>query len=373
MNPVALISNAEAQQARKVLLINVTRIGDTVLATPAIRAIAAHFPNARLTCLGHADRIEVLQNLPYVAKTGAITKRSAPLRGWMDTLRGPEYDYAFVWRNDAALLRYALRKARHVIAARQGTKVDSRLYAAVDMPRQSSMHAVAWHLALTDAVGIPRAGLALDVRVTPAELGAARSRLDALFPSGGRPLIGLQVASFPTKRYRDWPIAHFEALMRRVLYSHPDSRFVLFGGAADRERIAPLLAIFPGKAAGVAGALSLRQTLAVMHHTDAYVGVDTGPTHLYGALRKPMVALYHPALPSALFRPLGHPALHAIDHPAAGPSAGPDIAIGEIPVDTVAEALGDALAGRPSRWPGLPAPGIDPGATPYPGDPGQKV
>ncbi|MBL8511351.1 MAG: hypothetical protein JNM52_06865, partial [Betaproteobacteria bacterium] len=42
----SVIMPEEAQAARRVLIINVTRIGDTLLTTPAIRAIAAHFPHA---------------------------------------------------------------------------------------------------------------------------------------------------------------------------------------------------------------------------------------------------------------------------------------------------------------------------------------
>ncbi|MBL8523737.1 MAG: hypothetical protein JNN20_08615, partial [Betaproteobacteria bacterium] len=61
------ISREQAAAAKRVLAINVTRIGDTLLATPALRALAAFFPNARITCLGHPKRVEVVEHLPYLA------------------------------------------------------------------------------------------------------------------------------------------------------------------------------------------------------------------------------------------------------------------------------------------------------------------
>jgi heptosyltransferase-3 len=350
----------EAAQAQRVLAVHVTRIGDTLLTTPALRAIAAHFPNARLTALGHPKRAEVLENLPYLAKVGRIDKRRALWRGWKDVFTGPEYDWAFVWGEDAALVRYALRKARRVVAARQREPaLDARLYAAVEMPQRPTMHAVTWTLALTDAVRIARQGLRLDAASTQDERAAMAMRLRLLGLSGAntRPLIGLQVASFPTKPYRDWPIERFIGLARRVVDEYQDAYFACLGGPGDRARIAPLLAALPGRCKSFAGEFTLRETLAFMHHLDLYVGVDTGPTHLYSALQKPMIVLYHPALPSSHFRPLHHAALWAIDHPLAGQTQDERVPIGEIGVDEVFAAVCEALAAQPSSRPGLPPAG----------------
>jgi heptosyltransferase-3 len=362
LTPAKRITPEEAAAATRVLVINVTRIGDTLLATPALRAIARFFANASLTCLGHPKRVEVIEYLPYLDKVGGITKRHALYRGWPDVLRGPEYDWAFVWGDDVALIRYALRKAARVIASRQSdAALNRRLFCAVDAPSRPSTHAVAWSLSLLHAVGVPADGYRLDYCVTAAESGGAIARLARAGIAAGRqrPLIGMQVASFPTKSYRDWPIEHFIELMRRLIERWPDARFVLYGAAGDRPRTLQLVAQAKGRAVSYAGELTLRETAAVMQQTDLYIGVDTGPTHLYGALQKPMVALYHPSLPSALFKPLQHSALHAIDHPLAGPGADPSIPIGDIKVDTVFAAVADALEHRPSRHPGMPSPGVD--------------
>jgi heptosyltransferase-3 len=375
MNVVRQISADAASNAKRILIINVTRIGDTVLATPALRAIAKFFPNARVTCLGHPKRVEVLQHLPYLAKTGGITKKSATFRGWKDTLFGQAYDWAFVWGNDRALIEYAKRKAKYVVAQRQPEGAPGKeLHSTIEMPPQNSIHAVAWYLALPKAVGIPADGYRLDYRISNAEMdwSANRLRADGILAADRLLLIGMQVASFATKSYRDWPIKHFVELARRTIESYPNIRFVLFGSAEDQSRIDVLLQSLPkGSAFSYAGKLSLRETVAIMGQLDAYVGVDTGPTHLFSALQKPMVVLYHPSLPSALYRPLQHSSLHAIDHPLAVPGASKEIEIGDISVETVSDALRDAIEGIESKNSGLPSPGIDLGAAYYPGDPPQ--
>jgi heptosyltransferase-3 len=365
---VKAISPADARSATRVLIVNVTRIGDTLLATPAIRAIAAFFPNAKIDCLGHPKRVEVLRHLPYVATIGSITKNTAPYRGRLGFLSGLRYDFAFVWGNDWALHQYALRTSRHVVAFRQQDEaVNRRLFADIAEPRPNSRHAVAWHLALPLSVGIPAAGLSLDYVATEQECDQARQRLRADFGSVRTSLVGLQIASFPTKAYRDWPIGHFVKLAQRIIKIRPEARFVLFGSADDRSKTAVFANALPGYTRVYAGEFSLRQTAAMMHALDLYIGVDTGPTHLYGALRKPMVAMYHPSLPSALYRPLEHPALYVVDHPAAGPDASKQLSMAELSVDTVWERAAAALSGESSRFPGMPAVGID---LPYwPGDP----
>ena len=48
---------------RSILVVNVCRIGDTLLATPALRALARAWPEAQITVLGHPKRVEMLENL----------------------------------------------------------------------------------------------------------------------------------------------------------------------------------------------------------------------------------------------------------------------------------------------------------------------
>lgn len=365
-----LISAEDANRAQRVLVINVTRIGDTLLATPAIRAIAAFFPNADVTVLGSAKRVEVLENIAYITKVGSVSKNTALMRGWKDRLTQPEYDYAFVWGQDAALVEYALRKARHVIAEKQAdAALNHRLAFAYAAPVQNSVHAVAWFLGMVQAAGIPPQGYGLDYTVTSAERKFAAERMfGALGASNHLPTVGFQVASFHTKAWRDWPIQRFIDLGLRMVQNYPDVRFICFGAPEDQERIAELERALRGRVLSFAGKTTLRESAALMSLLDLYVGIDTGPTHLYSALNKPMVVLYHPSIPSALYKPLEHPALAAIDHPLAGPTCRDHVPMNEIGVETVWRAVERMLEKDSSEWPGMPSPGIDADVAPWPGD-----
>lgn len=331
-------------EPRDILYINVSRIGDTLLVTPAVRAVAARWPQARITLLAHPKREEVVRKLPFVHRTGSIEKGRAHLMG---RLPGKPYDLAFVCNFDAPLVEYALRVAHRVVAFRQANEaLNRRLYRAIEHPALQTTHAVDIQLMLPAALGVTPAGKSLAYAVSDAESDWAQGFLARHEAAARHPLIGLQVASFPTKAYRDWPPAHFSALCQRILARWPMAHFLIFGGDLEKDRTEALARELGTAATLCAGRLSLRETAALMNRVDLYIGVDTGPTHLMGALHRPMVALYHGYSPSRVLKPLDHPCLWAIDHPLADRCT-PEADMADISVERVWEAVQQALAGKP--------------------------
>lgn len=326
---------------QRILVIAVTRIGDTLLTTPALRALATAWPAARITFLGHPNRVEIIEHLPFIAEIGAITKARSLWRG---RFGGKHWDLALVYGFDKALVAYALRTAGRVVAFRQDdAALDSALFRCVERPTFQAEHAALLPLRLTRALSVPDASHRLAYVVTAEEKARARERLAARLPASAGPLVGLQVASFPTKGYRDWPVEHFAALCERILGQWRAAHLVLLGGDLDRERNNALAARFPGHASSFAGELSLRESAALMNELDLYVGVDTGPTHIMGALERPMVALYHCHSPSRLLRPLDRERCYVVDHPRAAAGCSPETPMAEISVDTVWSAVRTAL------------------------------
>lgn len=324
----------------QVLVIIVARIGDTLLVTPALRALKAAIPQGRLTVLAHPKRLEALQHLPFIDALEGITKTTAWARGWI----GKEaYDLALVYGHDLALVRYALRASKQVIAFEQGgARLNAKLAHAVAAP-SSPMHAVMHRWLLLEPLGIAASDLRLAWHVTAEEKAWARE-WRGKHVLAGAPLIGLQMASFPTKAHRDWPVSSFQELIARIAATHAQARFLLLGDKAAAEKAAPLLAAYPHQVALAAGSLNLRRSAALMAELDLYIGVDTGPTHIAGALGIPMVALYHSAYPGRNLAPLQHPACVMIEHPLTGKSAATAVSMADIPVAVVGQAAMDLLA-----------------------------
>lgn len=328
-----------------ILFIAVSRIGDTLFATPAMRAVAAAYPGCHITALAHPKRAEVLQGLPFVACVGGITKKTAPWRG---RIGGHRYDYALVYGFDEPLVAYALRVAKRVVAFRQkSAALNRRLYRCVEIPPFQSEHAVMHHLRLSAALNMASSGRRIAYRVLPDEAAAARARLAVDVPVDAGPLIGLQVASFPTKDYRNWPAEYFASLAQAICAEWPGAHFLIYGGAEEQARTRWLKEQLDARATLYAGRLTLRETAALMSLTDLYIGVDTGPTHIMSAFDIPIVGLYHCLSSSRLTGPLDHPCLYALDHPRTGRDCTEQTPMSEISIEAVLAQVRRALAEHP--------------------------
>lgn len=316
----------------KILIINVTRIGDTLFGVPSIRAIAQHYPGAEITVLAHPNRYEVLEHLPYVQHAGGITKKSAWYRGWF----GKQYDKAFVWGFDAPLIRYAARVSKEVIAHRQpDAAVNKLIDHLVEPPRHKANHVVKQLLTLPEGVGISTTNYRIDLVLTEAERNWAKGTLAAKGFTSSNLLIGFQTTSFHTRPYRDWPIENFRELADRISAAYPQARFILFGGRDGLERNQALAAELGERCISFANQLSLRQTAAIMSCLNVYVGVDTGPTHIMSTFDIPLVGLYHAKSKTHHTGPLQHPRDYCINHPVDEADADETTPMADITVDQV--------------------------------------
>jgi heptosyltransferase-3 len=290
-----------------ILVIIVARIGDTLLITPSLRALRENHPDARITVLAHPKRLEVLQHLPEIDVLGAISKRSAWLRG---RLPHKKYNLCLLYSRDAALLNYALRVSETIrMFAATGFAAAGALQ--IIQPPVEPVHAVHERMLLLPS-GHGVSCYRLGYHVTQQEKDWASDWIRRQFAGRPRKLIGIQAMSFPTKSYRDWPLENFANLMDRIAESFEGVRYVLLGDKACSKKIPNFLKrpdIYNS-----CGQLSLRQSAALMGALDLYLGVDTGPTHIAGALEIPMVAIYHCRHPGALLKPLNRSNLQVIEH-----------------------------------------------------------
>lgn len=338
---------------QRLLVIVVTRIGDTLLATPAIRALAVEFPEAEITVLAHPKRKPLLLHLPFIQHLGSITKRQAVLRGCLGAFFGKPYDAALVFGHDTALLNYALRVSRKVVAQTQKDPRFPRQLAGLTLVDDAPIkeHTVNLGLRLAQVLGAKPAGRFLSCVVGAEEQRAARQRMQALYSALGDPAptpsvvrwVGVQLQSFPTKAYRDWPLQNFVQLLQRLFVATPDICVVVLGDAASVKAAENLRRHFPQRVVSVAGQTDLRETAAVISLLALYIGVDTGPTHLAGALGVPMVALYHCRHRGRDLAPLEHRSLSVIEHPAGDEQCSSQSSMADISVEVVWSAVQQRL------------------------------
>lgn len=320
----------------RLLAIIVARIGDTVLATPVLRALRAAAPDGTLDVIAHPKRIAVLAHLPFIDRlvsSGRGRLLLARLR------RPPAYDYAFVFGNDRALFLHGFGVASRVVGFRQrDDAINRRLVLTAERPAALE-HAVIERMRLARAAGIDTADYRLAYRVLPAERAAAERFIATRFAERPRPLLAVVPKSFPTKPYRDWPLERFERVFERLFAEQREAGALLLGDAAARPVADVLVARFPGRVASAAAQRTLRESAALIAAADGYLGVDTGPTHIAGALDVPMVALYHCCHRGRHLAPLQRESLEVVEHPCPDERASETVPMGDIDAEIVWQRL----------------------------------
>ena len=302
-----------------------------MLATPSIRAIKQKYPDSELTVMAHPNRYQVLENLFFIDKLKKITKKYAAFQGYFS---GAQYDFAFVYGFDKSLVSYAIRVSGKVISFTQkDQKINKKLYKEVPVPKFDSQHVVYQLAKLVESMDVYIDNRRLSYSVYSVEDEFANSWITKISKSDDIK-IGLQVAGFPTKQNRNWPIKSFISLCQQLGNEFENIKFILFGSSDDEQIIGELTNAIGDKAYSLAGKFSLRESAAIMSKIDLYVGVDTGPTHIVGTFDIPVIALYRSTCPHTLTGALDHPCYYPIDHPKAYVCS-KDMPMREITVDNV--------------------------------------
>ncbi|MDB6058091.1 MAG: Lipopolysaccharide heptosyltransferase [Verrucomicrobiales bacterium] len=297
----------------RILVRCVNWLGDAVMSTPALLRLREARPDAHITLLSHAKLAELWKEQPYANAVMTFT----PDEGVMAVakrLRAENFDLGIAFPNS---VRSGLELRLAGIPKRVGyssgfrnlllNKVIPRRADAVAMHKKSDSeikrdsgstrrfappkraHHIYDYLEIVAAVGASPEPLAPKIVVTETEVASARAKLNI---SKDEVLFGLNPGAEygPAKR---WLKERFAAVAAKLQMKH-QGRWIIFGGAADREIcdwIAEQIALFAPdkKPINVAGQTSLRELAALLKTCRLVLTNDTGPMHLANAVGAPIV------------------------------------------------------------------------------------
>jgi ADP-heptose:LPS heptosyltransferase len=289
-------------------------LGDTLLLAPALAAVRERQPTTRITLAGHHGAARLLAESGLVdLALSRDDPRLAPLFGASGEVGAcrevlGHVDAAVAWLGDPeGIVAANLRR----LGAGQTCVVPSQ-------PQATSGRHVAEHLA--DA--LRSLGLAGDRLPLPPLLvspPAEEDRVDAFL--GSRIREGtILVAVHPGSggRRKNWSPAGFAAVIDALASA---AAVVLVGGPADEEAVDAVL----GQARSrplLATDLPLPRVATLIARCNAFLGNDSGLSHLAALLGVPTVALFGPTDP-ALWRPWG-PRTQVLSWAAGAGSLSPD-------------------------------------------------
>ncbi|TFG44799.1 MAG: glycosyltransferase family 9 protein, partial [Gemmatimonadales bacterium] len=278
-----------------VLVIQTAFLGDVVLTTPLLSRLAARFEPVDVVTTPAAA--ELLETHPAVRRVIAYDKRGADrgiggLRRLAERLADTRYAAAFLphrsWRSAALAL------GAHIPERIGFDDSPAAVLYTERVPRPRRGHESTRMLALAD--GERPAALAPTVSLTLTD--ADRATADAWLKEHKitAPFVAVAPGSiWGTKR---WPgYAELVAQLKQPV--------VVLGSAGDSALADQVAAAAPGRAHSAAGALSLRQSAAIIARAELLVTNDSAPLHLATGVGTPVVAIFGPTTPSQGFGPVG--------------------------------------------------------------------
>ena len=283
--PVAL---SATWRTMRILIVKLSSLGDTLHALPTVaelkRQTGAEIHWAvQPEFLGMVELFACVDRVLQIPRKGNLRKRLRALRA----LRAESYDLVVDLQGllkSAIVARFA-RSPRRIGPSfhREGSRI---WYTEIAGLRDKSRHAVEECMDVLDLLGYERPMYTSFPLTMP--------ELPEFSPSVPYP----RIAIAPRSRWRskDWPVAHFAALARRLTLDL-GAEIHLIGSAADRSTAETLASLADVPTQNHCGEHSLGQTCALLARMDALVSNDSGPMHMAAVVGTPCVVLFGPTLP----------------------------------------------------------------------------
>lgn len=286
---------------RRILVRLPSWVGDVVMATPALRALGAGFPDAEVVVEARPFLRGIVEPLAYVGSFLAD-----PGKGWRAlsrrtrTLRGERFDLAVLLPDSqrAALAPFLARVPRRVGYARDLVRralVTDALRPEREGRGWKPISMVERYLRVTRYLGCADQGRRMDVPVLEDARAAVAERLAAEgVDAGARLLVAVCGASYGSSKL--WPAERFGAACAR-LAGELGLEPVLAPGPGEEE-VSRAVVATAGTGRVLADPVAgLGELAALIERATLVLTNDTGPRQMAVALGIPAVVLMGPTDP----------------------------------------------------------------------------
>lgn len=286
---------------RRILLFRLERIGDLLMALPAIADVRAASPQAEIdlvvgswnaelaNSIRGVTRVQTLDVSWLARESGGATLPSMlkAAAGW----RRRRYDLALNFEPDVrSNLLLAMSGAAWAVGYRSAGGAAA-LDQALDY--QPSAHTTDNARRLVASVlQVPSAPSATSILEIPS---TKQREAEALLSRRGRPLVAIHVHG--GRAVKQWEPEKF-AIVASELAQRRHATIVLTGGPDDRPLVRQVAGVLPAsRVLDVSNLTDLMSVAAVLARCDLVITGDTGPMHVAHAVGTPIVAVFGPSDP----------------------------------------------------------------------------
>ena len=280
-----------------ILLLQLKRIGDLILTTPAISALRGKYPDASISLVVSSAVEELLPAITGIDKVFEVRGKTDDALDWIALSLG-KYDYCLDFtRNDRSAFLTFLSGARQRITADHPylrTKLRARSYNEfVDAP-VGSLHTIDYHLALLKPLGIENASRALRLDLPEPTVVRADELLQS--SGAGNDFVCFHPGSARAEKF--WEARRWAEVIDHCA-RETGFKCVLTGGRSpiEQTQIRAIKNAANSPVIDLSGKTNLLTLAALVRKARLLVTVDSAPMHFAAAWDTPQVVLFGPTNP----------------------------------------------------------------------------
>lgn len=301
----------DPRSIRRVVLFRPRFLGDVCLTLPALDAVRAACPEARVAYVIERESAPLLAHDPRVDELIVTSRRPGPFGGLVAMNRlqrfGPEVAFDFFCNPRTAL--WCRMSGARVRVGYPNKGWRSSLYTHHARPR--TLSAIGFHLASLEALGWPALASMPRLAIPESARDEARTGLAELGVDPDATRVGFHPgARWPTRR---WAPESYTELIRRLLDARRDVVALVTAGPGEAERAHAITRPFGARARVVAD-WPIARFVALQSLCAAFVAGDTGPMHTAvaaGTLTLGILSRNRPAMFFPYDEASGHRAYYA--------------------------------------------------------------
>jgi ADP-heptose:LPS heptosyltransferase len=280
-------------EEKRFLILSTTGLGDTLWATPAIRALRECFPTSYIgvvtspigkALLQHNRRIDEL-----IVADNPLFPSLIPLYRKLKSKK-ITHILSFHTSQRPMLPLAALLGATEIIGT---SGINKGLDCLLTHPLENHpMHEIQRRLAIVAKVGAHTLDSSMEIGLSPEDERGADAFLEELQIPPYLPLIALHPGA--KDAFKQWPSSHFIKL-GNSLVQNLGCRVIVTGTPAEKALVDSITEQIEG--AHSATHLPLLTTAALIKRMELMIANDTGPMHLAFAQKIPTIGLFAPTDP----------------------------------------------------------------------------
>lgn len=302
-NNIKTRKKLDPDSIKRILIRSTNWVGDSILTTPAVRAIRKNFPHSEITVLAKPWVVPVFEENPHVDRIMVYDPHDRH-KGWLgkwrlvQEIRKQRFDLVILFQNalEAAIIAFFSH-----IAIRIGYNTDKRsMFLTHSVPvaldaKFKNVHETDYYLGILTPFGLTPDGTELTLKISESNRKAAAHLLAHRGIGESDRIVGINPGATYGSAKRWFPERY--AALADTIQDQYGAHILIFGAPGEKDIGETVTQSMRGSAVNLCGRTTLGEAVALINRCHLFVTNDSGLMHIAAALDIPLIALFGPTNP----------------------------------------------------------------------------